>query len=711
MMEGNKMDKPNTTESKIWALLIGIDCYMDQTIGGIPSYGNLSGCVNDIALMDEFLRTRLNVPAERIKKLTASGWGERPEEPEEMWPTKANIVAAFKELAQKAQPGDQVYIHYSGHAGRAVTLYPEVKPKINGQDGLDESLVPTDYGQIENKDQPEDRYVRDLELALLLQALVDRELIVTAVLDSCHSGGVTRGEEDGVAVRGAAEPDMIKRTPSDTVAAPEALMNRWQAQTRGTRAASVASGWLPDPNGYTLLAACRALEQAREYQTPNGQTHGALSYWLWHTLQSPTTNWQMVQQQAVARVHGAFVSQTPQLQGVGDRRVFGGAALALPVGVNVLEVQGDRLRLNIGQAGGVGMGAQFFVYRQGVTDFKQTDQRVAVIELAEVQDAESWAKVVRWLGDEPTIEPGAQALLFDPGRGQQRTVRLVRRGGAPEDVVEATLTKLAQAIEESDDRFVRLAAEGEQAHFQVCVTDKQAYEIRDAGGQPLPNLQPVPVDEPREVAYRLTHLAKYFNVLELSSPDTMSRLAGKLEVTLMRTPEEPFDEPGGIPSVKHTPSETEPGPDQIFYLRVRNLFEPLEGPPSDAEWYIEERRRRTMNITVLNLAPDYGISRFLPYPGEAEPYYDLEPGETLLLPRTVRPGQAQELPAVASSIPEGAEEAVDILKVFATTDTTSYDSLLLPPLGGGVRASLVRPRTQEPERTWITTQVMVRAVR
>jgi hypothetical protein len=473
----------------------------------------------------------------------------------------------------------------------------------------------------------------------------------------------------------------------------------------------VASGWLPDPNGYTLLAACRALEQAREYQTPNGQTHGALSYWLWHTLQSPTANWQMVQQQVVARVHGAFASQTPQLQGVGDRGVFGGASLTLPVGVNVLEVQGDWLRLSIGQAGGVGMGAQFFVYRQGVTDFKQTDQRVAVIELAEVNDAELWAQVVRRLGDEPAIEPGAQALLFDPGQGQQRLVRLVRLGEAPVEVEDAAFTSLAAAIETSESRFVRLAAAGEQAHFQVGVTDKQAYQVRDAGGQPLPNLQPVSVDDPREVAYRLTHLAKYFNVLELSSPDTMSRLAGKLEVTLMRTPEEPFDEPGGIPTVKHTPSETEPGPDQIFYLRIRNLFEPLEGPPSDAEWYIEERRRRTMNITVLNLAPDYGISRFLPYPGEAEPYYDLEPGETLLLPRTVRPSQAQELPAVASSIPEGAEEAVDVLKVFATTDTTSYDSLQLPPLGDGVRASLVRPRTQEPERTWITTQVMVRAVR
>jgi hypothetical protein len=694
------MNNQASTPPAMWALLIGVDCYMDATIAGIPRYGSLSGCVNDIALMDAFLRDRLNVPAQRIKKLTSSGWGIVPQERPEDWPNKANIVAAFKDLAQQAQRGDQVYIHYSGHGGRAVTLWPDVK----GAGGLDESLVPTDYGQIENQNQPEDRYVRDVELAALLQVLVDRKLIVTVVLDSCHSGGAARGRGDEEGVRGSFEIDMVPRVASALVGSPKELADRWQEQTRGTRAASVASGWLPDPNGYTLLAACRALELAREYGAPNGKKHGALSYWLWHTLQSPGLNWEMVQQQVLAGVHGTFASQTPQLQGVGNRAVFGGAALALPAGVNILEVQGDRLRLNIGQAGGVGVGAQYFVYRKGVTDFKQTDQRVAVVELTEVMDVESWAKVVRWLGGDVAIEPGAQALLFDPGKGQQRAVRLMRGGEAPGAMAESALADLATALGQSESRFVRVAADGEHAHFQVGITAQGKYEIRDAGGQPLANLQPVPIDDPREAVDQLDHLAKYFNVLELSSPDTMSRLAGKLEVKLMRTQEEPFDEAGGIPTVKDSK--------QVYYLRIRNLFEPMQGPPSDADWYIEERRRRTMNITVLNLASEWSISRFLPPLGDAEDYYDLEPGETLLLPRTEAPGQTRGLPALASAVPAGATEASDILKVFATTDTASYDSLQLPRIGEvSKRALLVNPQPQQPERTWITTQVMVRAVK
>ena len=273
--------------------------------------------------------------------------------------------------------------------------------------------------------------------------------------------------------RGGLEPDRVKRTPSDLVASPEALVAGWQSQTRGTRSASVAGGWLPDPDGYTLLAGCRASELAREYRAPNGKRQGALSYWLWHTLQSPGLNWEMVHQQVIARVHGANPSQTPQLQGAGDRAVFGGAALTLPIGVNVLEVTGDRLRLNIGQAGGAGLGAQYFVYRNGVTDFKQTEQRLAVVELTEVMEVESWARIVRRLDDAVSIEPGAQALLFDPGKGQQRTVQWVRDGKAPADVEEAALAGLTAAIKQFESRFVRLGAAGEGSSFQVGVTDQQ----------------------------------------------------------------------------------------------------------------------------------------------------------------------------------------------------------------------------------------------
>jgi hypothetical protein len=81
------MNEPSTPT--LWALLVGVDCCMGQTISGLPRYGNLRGCVNDTALMDEFLRIRLNVPAGRwswrwiTTRPTASGTAP--------WPTGCGI--------------------------------------------------------------------------------------------------------------------------------------------------------------------------------------------------------------------------------------------------------------------------------------------------------------------------------------------------------------------------------------------------------------------------------------------------------------------------------------------------------------------------------------------------------------------------------------------------------------------------------------------
>jgi hypothetical protein len=59
--------------------------------------------------------------------------------------------------------GDRVYIHYSGHGGRTRTAFRDLK----GEDGLDEGLVPYNIAH-----DPDARYVRDIEIAHLLKAMV-----------------------------------------------------------------------------------------------------------------------------------------------------------------------------------------------------------------------------------------------------------------------------------------------------------------------------------------------------------------------------------------------------------------------------------------------------------------------------------------------------------------------------------------------------------
>src|SRR5215831_1755970 len=166
------MAETSLLKSKLYALLIGVDCYLPNSLPGGGFYPSLGGCVRDINLVENFFKNRLGLPAEQIFKLTATNNGTTtPPESKELWPTYENMVKAFNKITNTAQPGEQVYIHYSGHGGRSVTAYPNVK----GANGLDESLVPTDIGDSEA------RYVRDLEIACLLKKMADKGLVVTVV--------------------------------------------------------------------------------------------------------------------------------------------------------------------------------------------------------------------------------------------------------------------------------------------------------------------------------------------------------------------------------------------------------------------------------------------------------------------------------------------------------------------------------------------------
>ena len=238
------------TNPHLYALLIGINYYFPNALSDGSSYSCLQGAVRDINVVESFLKEIRHVPAENIFKLTATDSSDPQsplESPEEL-PTYQNIVAKFQELKEKASPEDQVYIHYSGHGGRTPTLIPEEK----GEKGTDESIVPTDIGL------PDGQYLRDIEIAKLLQDMVDKGLIVTIVLDSCHSGGATRGD---VNIRGINTIDETPRpTKSLVVKDLEDLKTNWQKLNLSGNARGLHVNLVANTNDYVLLAACRPNE-------------------------------------------------------------------------------------------------------------------------------------------------------------------------------------------------------------------------------------------------------------------------------------------------------------------------------------------------------------------------------------------------------------------------------------------------------------------
>ena len=65
------MPSPAGPIPNLHVLLIGVDHYRPGAVGGV-SYPSLRGSVRDIALVEEFVRRRLEVPPNRLRKLTAS---------------------------------------------------------------------------------------------------------------------------------------------------------------------------------------------------------------------------------------------------------------------------------------------------------------------------------------------------------------------------------------------------------------------------------------------------------------------------------------------------------------------------------------------------------------------------------------------------------------------------------------------------------------
>jgi uncharacterized caspase-like protein len=120
--------------------------------------------------------------------------------------TKAGMVKAFQELADRCRRGDNVYIHYSGHGQLMTDLDGDEALKWqNSHADWDEAWIPYDAYMIYGPDDRGEKHLCDDEIAALLQAIREKigkrgELVV--VVDACHSGDATCGPDDEECVRG-----------------------------------------------------------------------------------------------------------------------------------------------------------------------------------------------------------------------------------------------------------------------------------------------------------------------------------------------------------------------------------------------------------------------------------------------------------------------------------------------------------------------------
>jgi hypothetical protein len=144
------------------ALLIGIN------YAGTGSA--LAGCIHDATNVHNLLR-RLYGNAVEVHFLKETDKNRANH------PTKANIMREFNWLTSGNQPGDKLFVHYSGHGG-------SIRDDDRGEekDNLDETLVPLDVHRV--------GHVRDDDLRVALIDKVGKGVKLLCLFDCCHSGTI-----------------------------------------------------------------------------------------------------------------------------------------------------------------------------------------------------------------------------------------------------------------------------------------------------------------------------------------------------------------------------------------------------------------------------------------------------------------------------------------------------------------------------------------
>lgn len=147
------------------ALLIGIGTYAT-----LPEKMFLEGPKNDVPLIEKLLKEKQGYAADSIRILRDQD------------ASRAAILASIDEwLVNGTQPGDRVYLYFSGHG-------LQVKDASGDEeDGLDEALSTYD---IAAGDGDWTNVILDDEIDAMLAKLKDRA--VSIVIDACHSGTISR---------------------------------------------------------------------------------------------------------------------------------------------------------------------------------------------------------------------------------------------------------------------------------------------------------------------------------------------------------------------------------------------------------------------------------------------------------------------------------------------------------------------------------------
>ncbi len=237
------------------ALLVGVSDY-GNAMEDPNKWTNISGA-NDIALLTPLF----------------TGQGYSVTSLVDGQATHAGITAALEQLASDSQKGDIVYIHFSMHG------QPFEDLNDDEEDGWDEALIPVDAEMLYAEGVYEGKnHLLDDELEGYFNQIRNKlgsEGQLVVILDACHSGTASRGDDDHI--RGTREG--FTRSGKDYTP------DRTQETNDYFTVASTKN-----QSPVMFIEACRSYQVNREVRDVDTNTwYGSLSYYIAQSMKDNMT--------------------------------------------------------------------------------------------------------------------------------------------------------------------------------------------------------------------------------------------------------------------------------------------------------------------------------------------------------------------------------------------------------------------------------------
>ncbi|KAG8405054.1 hypothetical protein J3459_022262 [Metarhizium acridum] len=627
-----------------YAILIGIDAY--------PA-GPLTSCVRDVQMIRKCLEDKLSSVDMQILTASKSPDPEMamPLEDPECWPSIRNVTLAFERITSQAKSGDFVYIHYSGHGTRLPPCW-DFSNKSTG----DLALV------LLEEDQSSPPCLRGPQLARLLKNMIDKELVITLVLDCCFSAAVYRKSDCSVRYL----PCGLEAASTPSPCPEDGLTG---SDTRSTnRAASMHDNWLLEPDRYTILAACGPHEKATtgSEASAKGVKYGALSYFLCQTLSDHGLGrrHKHIHRHLCARFRESCVAQHPVLYGNADQGFFGQVSLLCGErSICIMEHEGS-LQLLAGQAHGLRNGDRFTVYRPG--GHRRAEDRF----IAKVVRAGALTSQLELLATRRNVQTGWVAEPLACAYFADFPIRLA-----------AHLPRHDELLAALKERSLSTNMDNHQVPaLQVVLGNTDEYEILDDSGRKLINVPAMPRDQTdiRRVCDVLQHLARFRIAKDLVNPTPTAAFRTSFDVHIIR-------------------DSTAFGPGEQIEVRHNSSVKVAIKNKGDAVLY----------AYLYSLGPCWGVKGIL-----RATYQAIPPRTDPLNGDVAFTGMASwSIRMMVRPLMREHGSCEDIIKVLVTSQPTSFDLLELSNLDELAKmvsgSRLSHPNSHVPE-DWIALNFPIR---